>query len=302
MILPNNALVITSEEYIEHLQGARSIIACGPLLNADIQRKRPAEKASSTITPPLNLRSHTHTSPPSYNEESANIADSDIEITHEDDDKNSFNAEKDHYWTLNSMRIGSNGVHYQQMRINPSFIVRKKSRKILSFNENKKLDEDTFVHQYYHKILKEIFSKDDFTLNWANEESKSSKERQILDGKNHGRKLDFCVLSKVDNINMKFLFGEIKPLSNSTFINKGIIKLAEFTKGSLDLIINSYGYVDGLETYGVLIHDKLSITIERIKSTIATMNSSQPLSSSGHLYYRKSNLSPKKICVPIVRI
>ncbi|PKY33233.1 hypothetical protein RhiirB3_129688 [Rhizophagus irregularis] len=53
---------------------------------------------------------------------------------------------------------------------------------------------------------------------------------------------------------MEFLFGEIKPPSNSTSINKGIIKLAEFTKGSLDLIINSYGYVDGLETYGVLIY------------------------------------------------
>uniref|UniRef100_U9TYB5 Uncharacterized protein n=1 Tax=Rhizophagus irregularis (strain DAOM 181602 / DAOM 197198 / MUCL 43194) TaxID=747089 RepID=U9TYB5_RHIID len=142
---------------------------------------------------------------------------------------------------------------------------------------------------------------------------------------------------------MEFLFGEIKPPSNSTSINKGIIKLAEFTKGSLDLIINSYGYVDGLETYGVLIYGNeikifsMDLTfdglyrynqlskillptenanflniltvistfyslLERIRSTIVTMNSSKPLSSSGHLYCRKSNSSPKKIRVPIVRV
>ncbi|CAG8725937.1 19704_t:CDS:2, partial [Gigaspora rosea] len=209
----------------------------------------------------------------------------------------------------------------------------------LSFDEDKKLDEDTFVHRYCHRLLEEIFSKDDFTLIWANGESESSKERRILDGKNHGRKPDFRILSKIDDVNTEFLFGEIKPPNNSTSINKSIVKLAEFTKGSLDLIIYSYGYVDGLETFGVLIHgseikifsmdlafdglyrfNQLSkillptenanflniITVistfysllERIRSTIVTMNSSQP-SSSGHLYCRKSNSSPKKIRIPI---
>ncbi|CAG8724612.1 14865_t:CDS:10, partial [Dentiscutata erythropus] len=211
----------------------------------------------------------------------------------------------------------------------------------VSFDEDKKLDEDTFVHRYCHRLLEEIFSKDDFTLIWANGESESSKERRILDGKNHGRKPDFRILSKIDDVNTEFLFGEIKPPNNSTSINKSIVKLAEFTKGSLDLIIYSYGYVDGLETFGVLIHgseikifsmdlafdglyrfNQLSkillptenanflniITVistfysllERIRSTIVTMNSSQP-SSSGHLYCRKSNSSPKKIRIPIVR-
>ena len=42
----------------------------------------------------------------------------------------------------------------------------------------------------------------------------------------NGRKPDFRVLSKIDDVNMEFLFGEIKPPSNSTSINKGIIKLA----------------------------------------------------------------------------
>ena len=45
--------------------------------------------------------------------------------------------------------------------------------------------------------------------NKANGEFKSSKERQILEGKNHGRKSDFCVFSKIDDVNMK-------PLSNLT--------------------------------------------------------------------------------------
>ncbi|CAB5211477.1 unnamed protein product [Rhizophagus irregularis] len=216
----------------------------------------------------------------------------------------------------------------------------------LSTDEDKSIfdcAQEVTKNFFTYLILEEIFSKDDFSLIWANGESESSKERRILNGNNHGRKPDFRVLSKIDDVNMEFLFGEIKPPSNSTSINKGIVKLAEFTKGSLDLIINSYGYVDGLETYGVLIHGNeikifsMDLTfdglyrynqlskillptenanflniltvistfyslLERIRSTIVTMNSSKPLSSSGHLYCRKSNSSPKKIRVPIVRV
>ncbi|GBC04667.1 hypothetical protein RclHR1_00580032 [Rhizophagus clarus] len=120
------------------------------------------------------------------------------------------------------------------------------------FNENKELDEDTFIHRYCHLMLEELFNKTDFALVWANSESASSKERRILDRKNHGRKPDFWVLSKINDINVKFLFGEIKsPLSTNP--NKSIVKLAEFMKGSLDFIINRYGYASGLETYGILI-------------------------------------------------
>ncbi|CAB4496081.1 unnamed protein product [Rhizophagus irregularis] len=65
----------------------------------------------------------------------------------------------------------------------------------VSFDEDKKLDEDTFVHRYCHRILEEIFSKDDFSLIWANGESESSKERRILDGNNHGEEARFsCTL------------------------------------------------------------------------------------------------------------
>ena len=69
-----------------------------------------------------------------------------------------------------------------------------------------------------------------------------------MGGHNHGRKPDFRVLLKI--------FGEIKPPHCPNTINKSIIKLAEFMKGSLDLIIHIYGYVVGLETYGILICGK----------------------------------------------
>lgn len=117
----------------------------------------------------------------------------------------------------------------------------------------KKLDEDTFVHRYCHQILEEIFNKAEFSLVWANGESESSKERRLLDGHNHGRKPDFRILTKIDDTDRELMFGEIKPPHCLNTVNKSIIKLAEFMKGSLDLIINIYGYVAGLETYGILI-------------------------------------------------
>ncbi|CAG8628153.1 2835_t:CDS:2, partial [Paraglomus brasilianum] len=55
-------------------------------------------------------------------------------------------------------------------------------QEVLSFDEDN-IDEGTFVHRYCHKVIEEIFSKDDFTLFWANGESKTSKARRVLDGK-----------------------------------------------------------------------------------------------------------------------
>lgn len=124
----------------------------------------------------------------------------------------------------------------------------------MSYNDDKKLDEDTFIHRYCHQILEEIFNKTELSLVWANGESESSKERRLLDGHNHGRKPDFRILSKIDDTEREFIFGEIKPPHCPNTINKSIIKLAEFMKGSLDFIINIYGYVAGLETYGILIY------------------------------------------------
>ncbi|CAG8728817.1 15399_t:CDS:2 [Rhizophagus irregularis] len=107
----------------------------------------------------------------------------------------------------------------------------------VSYNDDKKLDEDTFIHRYCHQILEEIFNKTELSLVWANGESESSKERRLLDGHSHGRKPDFRILSKIDDTEREFIFGEIKPPHCPNTINKSIIKLAEFMKGSLDLLL-----------------------------------------------------------------
>ena len=77
-----------------------------------------------------------------------------------------------------------------------------------------------------------------------------------MDDHNHGRKPDFRILTKIDDTDRELMFGEIKPSHCINTVNKSTIKLAEFMKGSLDLIINIYGYVAGLETYGILICGK----------------------------------------------
>ncbi|PKY33169.1 hypothetical protein RhiirB3_532365 [Rhizophagus irregularis] len=68
--LQTEALVISSEEYIERSQGARSIVASAPILN--IQRKRPAEDASPVVTSPPNLRDRERT-PEEYDPGKRNV-------------------------------------------------------------------------------------------------------------------------------------------------------------------------------------------------------------------------------------
>ncbi|CAG8748739.1 9691_t:CDS:2, partial [Funneliformis mosseae] len=74
------------------------------------------------------------------------------------------------------------------------------------FNENKELDKDTFVHRYCHLTLEELFNKTDFALG----------ERRVykFKGKKDLRR---------KQLQMKARFS---------------VKLSEFMKGSLDLIIN----------------------------------------------------------------
>ncbi|CAG8755336.1 16910_t:CDS:2, partial [Rhizophagus irregularis] len=103
-------------------------------------------------------------------------------------------------------------------------------------------------------LSSEIFNKAEFSLVWANGESESSKERRLLDGHNHSRKPDFQILVNIEEADRKLIFGEIKPPHCTIAINQRIIKLAEFMKRSLDYLINVYGYVAGLETYGILIY------------------------------------------------
>ena len=73
----------------------------------------------------------------------------------------------------------------------------------------------------------------------ANGESKTSKARHQLDDKKHGHKPDFCVL--FDDDDHEIIFAEIKPPNTSEcLVNKDLIKLAEFLKGSLDFLYMKY--------------------------------------------------------------
>ncbi|CAB4474024.1 unnamed protein product [Rhizophagus irregularis] len=69
----------------------------------------------------------------------------------------------------------------------------------------------------------------------------------------YNRKTHFWILANIDDTDRELIFGEIKPPYCNITINQRIIKLAEFMKGSIDYFISIYGYVAGLETYGILI-------------------------------------------------
>ncbi|PKC57435.1 hypothetical protein RhiirA1_498216 [Rhizophagus irregularis] len=192
------------------------------------ERKRPAEESFTTITPPPNL--HSHTPPPL---QSNDRYESDVRITREVDNspfiaQTGEDSTKYKWVTQNGHNISTDFRNFQLKSIE-----KLKTNPTLSY-------------------AKEI------SLILANSESESSKERRLLDGHRHGRKPDFRILSKIDDIDREFIFGEIKPPHCPDTVNKSVIKLAEFMKGSLYLIINIYGYVAGLEMYGILICGRYS--------------------------------------------
>ncbi|CAB4432160.1 unnamed protein product [Rhizophagus irregularis] len=114
-------------------------------------------------------------------------------------------------------------------------------------------DEDKDIFDCVQIVSRNFFiylsyvSYNETSLVWANGESESSEERRLLDSHNYGKKPDFQILTKIDDTDRELMFGEIKPPHCPNTVNKSIIKLAEFMKDSLDLIINIY------ETYGILI-------------------------------------------------
>ncbi|CAG8652726.1 16117_t:CDS:10 [Funneliformis mosseae] len=114
-----------------------------------------------------------------------------------------------------------------------------------------KMDEDTFAHRYFHLLLEEIFNTNDYKFVWANGESSSSKNRRKADNHMHGRKPDFRVLFSKEDKKYEITYGEIKPPSTpNNVVNKALIKLAEFMKGSLDDIGNKPGF----ETFSILVN------------------------------------------------
>ncbi|POG69435.1 hypothetical protein GLOIN_2v1480000 [Rhizophagus irregularis DAOM 181602=DAOM 197198] len=74
---------------VKHVQRYADALSDGAITNLEsasipitsAERKTTAEEASPTITSPPNLRSHTHTPPLSYDEESADVADASTEAS-----------------------------------------------------------------------------------------------------------------------------------------------------------------------------------------------------------------------------
>ncbi|CAG8617783.1 5507_t:CDS:10, partial [Racocetra persica] len=93
-------------------------------------------------------------------------------------------------------------------------------------------NEDTFVHDMLHDLLKEIFRDPIFELIWANSESASSKNRRRNNKENsRGKKPDFKLLV---NTNDEILFGEVKSpkyKNLSSLVCQDFVKLANFQSG-----------------------------------------------------------------------
>ncbi|CAG8470260.1 7968_t:CDS:10 [Funneliformis caledonium] len=123
----------------------------------------------------------------------------------------------------------------------------------LNFKTNND-NEDTFVHDMLHDLLKEIFRDPNFELLWANSESTSSKSRRCINKENsRGKKPDFKLLT---NTNDEILFGEVKPpkcKNSSLLVCQDLIKLANFQSGTLDELIKKYGNRIGMASFGVWI-------------------------------------------------
>ncbi|CAG8753001.1 4840_t:CDS:10, partial [Dentiscutata erythropus] len=118
-------------------------------------------------------------------------------------------------------------------------------------------NEDTFVHDMLHDLLKEIFRDPIFELIWANSESASSKNRRRNNKENsRGKKPDFKLLV---NTNDEILFGEVKSpkyKNLSSLVCQDFVKLANFQSGTLDELVKKYGNRIGMTSFGVLICGK----------------------------------------------
>ncbi|KAF0562281.1 hypothetical protein F8M41_000057 [Gigaspora margarita] len=112
---------------------------------------------------------------------------------------------------------------------------------ILSSKNVNTNNEDTFVHETLHDLLKEIFCDSTFELICSDKENYKENYR--------GEKPDFKV---VTNTKEEILFGEVKTKdSHSLLINKDLIKLSNFQSGALNELIKKYGNKIGLASFGI---------------------------------------------------
>ncbi|CAI2175268.1 10856_t:CDS:2, partial [Funneliformis geosporum] len=161
----------------------------------------------------------------------------------------------------------------------------------VSYNEDKKLDKDTFVYDIVTKLSKKYSTKPN--SHWF--ESESFKERHLLDGHKHGKKPDFRIFTKIDDTDRELMFGsEIKIFS----IDLAFDGLYRFNLLSKLLLPTENANFLNINT----VVSTLYSLLERVRFTISTINSSQSSTQSSprHSYCRNSNSSPKKICVLIV--
>uniref|UniRef100_U9T6V6 Uncharacterized protein n=1 Tax=Rhizophagus irregularis (strain DAOM 181602 / DAOM 197198 / MUCL 43194) TaxID=747089 RepID=U9T6V6_RHIID len=185
------------------------------------------------------------------------------------------------------------------------------------------MDKDTFVHKYCHSMLEEIFNTSNLKLVWANGESDSSKKRRKSDNHKHGRKPDFRVLFNKES---EIIFGEIKPpRATNVIVNKALIKLAEFMKGSLDSLHKQFGYSQASETFRIIINADPSIfKLTRhkfgqdvvlnvsawiyplmayiVSSKLLNDELNRPTTPTGLSYHRDSNTSSHLVHIPVLNI
>ncbi|CAG8538808.1 9743_t:CDS:10, partial [Dentiscutata heterogama] len=110
-------------------------------------------------------------------------------------------------------------------------------------------NEDTFVHETLHDLLKEIFRDSTFELICESLVSKNRRSNSSDKENYRGEKPDFKV---VTNTKEEILFGEVKTKdSRSLLINKDLIKLSNFQSGALDELIKKYANKIGLASFGI---------------------------------------------------
>ncbi|RHZ81453.1 hypothetical protein Glove_120g92 [Diversispora epigaea] len=116
-------------------------------------------------------------------------------------------------------------------------------------------NEDTFVYEVLHNLLREIFRDSTFKLIWANSKSfvsKNCRSNRSENKENHrSEKPDFKIITKKKE---EILFGKVKKKdSSSLLINKNLIKLSNFQSSALDELIKIYGNKIGLTSFEIWI-------------------------------------------------
>ncbi|CAG8442569.1 1957_t:CDS:10 [Funneliformis caledonium] len=126
-------------------------------------------------------------------------------------------------------------------------------------------NEDTFVHEILHNLLKEIFRDSMFELIW--------QTARVL-----FQKISVLAVLAIRKT-LEILFGEAKLKdSSSLLINKDFVKLSNFQADALDELIKRYGNRIGLTSFSIWVCGaririyKMDINYDRIYRMFLTAN------------------------------